>query len=240
MRGRHLLLAAMGCTAAGCLYVSDYTPLRDGRARVVWRDNRPRAVLGGSPLTEECAQAVAALARVKDVHFLGIQAGDTTLTRFADEVSPAMDDFFSSRVFIHLPRPGKRPFAPTLYLIKREKIHVFDYRLLGRAAEPMWPRDWLTSSGLLFNFVFAAGHSSGRSVLDDDEIGVGLTMAYWFLTLSSGIPVWSSLLPVTPQFRGRPSADIAYAAGLVHAYNDLARARDTPCSYPELGGSKSP
>lgn len=248
--GRRCCSVALALTLttglSGCFYVSEYVPPQDGRARILWRDNRMVAhVATTEPIDVECASAVASLSRNKELAFHGQPRFPEASTdvHYKDLLAEAHSDFFNPWLVIHLPHHDR--YWPPQFFYFKSKVDadalefgarpVFDFRLAHSRAgsksgagpdDPnywglLWQRDTARALGL-----FSSSHVSfkdrSRSSWAHFLLNVGFTALTPFLGITAIYPAVLSPLA---------AVEINHSANVVNAYNDLARTQNTPCSY---------
>lgn len=235
--GPLLAAAVLAATTgtAGCSYVSDYVPPNDGRARVVWRENRIVPILAGAPLSPPCARAIEAAARVDRAGFEGRpqppRRGPAPPPAEFPRLSPAQlaavrqGDAWVPRYFYYVDVDRRTPFEfrpPPVYLSsllgtqqRRPLPYSPDVLILLLQIHPGRPysmpdeRTYYRSEGLLRSSVHFVA-----------KITANLLAPF------------IGFLAIYPAFDPAGDAQgLMYAVNQVNAYNDLARAPGTACSY---------
>lgn len=234
-------------SASGCLYVSDYVPPKDGRARLIWRDNGPVAYLAGGTLNDDqCPGAVANLARVEHVNFYREQRYPKRAGyHYQDWITVARRNFLEPQMVYRI-RPADEGiyWKPVFYGFALQPATedfdfwwrpVFDYQLWknlkGRewALEPDELNLWQTL--LQFNTASSVGRFSDESVGYRDSLAaevfhLGINVASLIMIPFVGI---TALYPLG--FSSTSAVKMNYASNLVNAYNDLARSNGSPCAH---------
>lgn len=199
--------------ADGCVYTSEYTPLQDGRARVIWQDNRLVTVLSGAPLDAGCAREVEHLLRGQTLEFADAQVpkgGYSVPYRVRwlahGEFWRARFSYHRERLPVGLPLElGLRPyplFVSASALVNRP--------LLKSGEDGLWAAFF--PSGLLRPLV-------------DSEDGL-LTSISLFTGALLGLPGgYAGIFPAGV------SGNLNDSANQMNAYNDLARTPGSPCAY---------
>lgn len=196
---------------SGCSYTSEYQAPRDGRARVLWRDNHlvdNRETLPA--MTKACEEAVARRLRGPSPK---LQVWAPRFSYFKDVVLLPQDG-------------GIDPLRPPLFAPSLEPLSWSQPDFLrGARLEPRswWQRhmmDWVTGRVLAYDPV--------EHPMAD---GLGRTLLDWVSLSFAALPplaLWPVLNP--PGLWTTSSSHVDWA----HAYNDLARTPGTPCAYEGL------
>jgi hypothetical protein len=202
------VLAAAASTGCASGYVSDYNPPRDGRARVVWRDDRAIAVLPSSAADQPCTDARMQLVARPDSY-----------ARYGG--SPVYVTYRAGVVITGHPRPViigggpspgyGRPIAAAPAMRRPASPH-----LASSPGSPSRPSTSGKSS--------SAGSSGARSVRSGNfpkEVAVVAAV----LALLALPAITLGLAAGRPE----PSEEVAAEIDRVNVYNDLARVPDSPC-----------
>ena len=245
-----IILASVLLSASGCIYVSDYVPPSDGRARVIWRGDRIVPFLAGGRLeTDACASAVANLARVKRVSFYGHDVLPRRAGKYyLDWITEKRNDFFSPSLVIRIrPKPeSENKFWTPIYYSFLGKIKpdffefgwrpVFDYQIWRNAPlrqEAALPPDELDTNQ--FFTQQGARHALGWIEMDTFGYRDNFPAAVLRVGVNTVMAVLTPFFGITSIFPAAVSpgsfVGINYASNLVNTFNDLARTENTPCSY---------
>lgn len=207
---------ALCLSAVSCVYTSEYTPPRDGRARVVWRDNGMVTTLAGGVLTPDCARAVEHLARVDtlDLADSEIPKGGTAARAQVLQLEPSefwQPRFAYAKKGISEGKPfptGEKPFP------------MFATRLADPASAPA-----NAPSGSFWSAVQQGVlHQMGLAGEEISLLGVA-NLVLMFTGPFTGI---SALFPGL--FATGAPGPYSLAANQAAAYNDLVRTPGSACA----------
>lgn len=204
-----------------CVYTSEYTPPRDGRARVVWRDNRMVTTLAGGILEPDCARAVERLAHVDTLELADseIPKGGTSARAQVRQLEPG--EFWQPR-FAYAKKgiPDGKPF-PT----GAKPFPMFATKLAAPAtaqADAARGSFWSAAQqGVLYPLGFAGEETPGFGAAN---------MVLLFIGPFTGIGALYPGLVAT----GSPGAP-SMAANQAAAYNDLVRTPGSACAEKSIG-----
>lgn len=233
----------------GCGYASEYQPPRDGRARVVWKGNRPQLDLSGIRLTQECRHALESLVNAR----IAARRGNWALkTRPLEGEIVAWKRLLTARTFrerlvedagrlsssppISIEPASNEIWVPHYYYHSEPKFEqdrrpppfdvnwppVFSPRLRIRPGSEQAPIDDPVND---YEHTFAApgGTTSGELLTWYVVSSVLHAGPVFFAPLALFSPFWhqSQVIPIA-------GTNVLNAA---NAYNDLARTPGSPCAY---------
>lgn len=197
---------SLGLVSA-CSYESVYVAPRDGRARVVWKDNAPTVELAGSPYNDGCGSELQALS---GYHSMATTEGsivfnDATRSLTAPTLSGGywVPRYYGPPIIVVTPGLVPRLLAPPLFLPRLSPSVAITRAALG---------------GGFGGGSFRGGSGSGK--------GLGYLMIAALIVAVVALPaVDIGFAASSPQSAGTASK----AIDLANLYNDLVRSERSAC-----------
>lgn len=243
-RLKQILGIAIVLGVSGCVYISDYIPPQDGRARVIWRSNQVVPTLAGGRLRGDCPKAVAFLSRVRYVEFLREKKYPLESNSFyPDWITEASHNFLkATKIYDISPKPAN--WQPTVYstspslspdTTEGDSTPLFDPSLFSQKRDAFGkPLDEFdveryVTQGYTFSLLGVVGYSKSAY---PDHFARTVLWASTNITATLLTPILGFTAVIPGSFGTGASEQVNYVANLVNSYNDLARVDGSPCAYP--------